>query len=777
MKFVVKIANDNQNQLNNSLLKLNEDNELPQLLNLFCTIDKYIVNRYLQQINKQEKPNLSSLAQNEMIDNPPLFSIDLHDVIENSGNEQAFLEKLYNLLKAFQKNISVAKEQDLDKIKEELTIIDCKIKYLQENEETINQFGYYKYEITKICLESGKFLDQKCKYEKYLKQYSDDHKENFQAISKSDQSGLNLENLLKTFFQNISAAKEKDLAKIMEELKLIGSKIYSLEEKQETINQFGYQKQELAKICIESDKFPDQKFRFEKYLNQYSRDNQQHSFNHSSILNNLNIKQQPHFSCNAECNQEFSQIISTQISMNQNESILTLKTQNQIEQYLKEEEVEEEQMIDIFSNIEDDIQEEEKQKNNYLLYIRKIQSTTTQFLEKQELEKLEDLAEINLSQEICFQQIGLSKSKEQNYEQKPEENIQKLEQLSSFLYYLTQKGIQADKQFTYFSMIIQKLQFLPIISYILTAEYLLTPLRMGYNVYQLVKGYMFKLQFYLNTTANLSGLLFLGALLAMPGIGQIVCLAFGSLMYFAYGVSACMYTSAQTFDSTIGICFQKIMNETKPNQQLNYYEIAQSKSEKKRKEQSSKVEFDENEKKILENHQKQQKKFIDEIPSKIAYEEQVKLDGGIFRFDGRFEILFNSQSQNSQQFMKLRQINIIFNCQDNELTELLNASCMMNKYIENRYLSQVNEKDQPNLTSLAQNEVLENQLQYSIGLHDLAIQFQEEKDFVQLVEKELRQKLETLLNVEQEKDIEKQNVLRYTIENKVSLLNNSEINY
>ncbi|KAL4510303.1 hypothetical protein ABPG72_008193 [Tetrahymena utriculariae] len=304
MKFVVKIEKDSQKQHSYSILSQNKDNELPQLLDLFCNIDKYIVNRYLQQTNKEDKPNLTSLAQNEIIDTSLSFSKDLHDVFENSGNEQAFLEKLRdysqdndmhqrlkqfyksveylrnyfnsdenkrfflieiqieNQLNAFKKYLSFAKDEDLAQIKEKLTVIESKIDDFQQQEETIIQFGYYTYELAKLCIESGKFLEKKFKYEKYLKQYIGDHQYYSQTIIKQ----LSAQNELNKKIQ-LRLRKNQQQS----------SEIGSLQEKEETINQFGYYKYELAKLCINSGKFSDKKFNYDRYLIQYFDDHQEYS--------------------------------------------------------------------------------------------------------------------------------------------------------------------------------------------------------------------------------------------------------------------------------------------------------------------------------------------------------------------------------------------------------------------------------------------------------------------------------------------------------------------
>ncbi|KAL4484775.1 hypothetical protein ABPG74_019952 [Tetrahymena malaccensis] len=531
--------------------------------------------------------------------------------------------------------------------------------------------------------------------------------------------------------------------------------------------------------------------------------------------------------------------------------------------------------------------------------------------------KIENLAEINLSQDLCFQQIEQSRVIEHNYQKKPEENIQKIQQISTFINIINQKGIQSHKQYVYYSLAINSLQILPIITTFIYLELFLLPLRFGYDAYQLYNGFICRQQYYITTASNILGLSFLIFCSIFSGVGWIGGVAAGIVTLGGYLYSSFLYSSKQSFDSTIGMCFKQIMNETSPNQSLKYYEMAQllnkkfnltnysqlkdnkigyamyrqleiynpeiesfliqlfqardtqnlkdviskfivenyilsqisqhfeflqqneeknidylnrciqelskieiliksfyyqsnyqkiceepikfmkDKLKKQRNESQDKVQFSESEKQKLKDFETQKNNLVKEYSKEITYQKQTELASGFLRLDGRFKILFNSFCNLTylKAHQKLRQplireiqkdsanmkFNVVQNCQlknnsfilnckdDSKLAELINDMKTVNIYRENRYLNQVQENDDPNLTSLSQNEIIETQIQYSIDLHPLAMCSLRETDFIDKVEKELRIKLNELFKVKNEVNITKQSNLEDKIEKIVEL--------
>ncbi|KAL4484773.1 hypothetical protein ABPG74_019950 [Tetrahymena malaccensis] len=561
-----------------------------------------------------------------------------------------------------------------------------------------------------------------------------------------------------------------------------------------------------------------------------------------------------------------------------------------------------------------------KKQHHYSLYAHKL-SKFVNIDNPEHRIKLENLAEINLSQELSFQQIEQSKSIEQNYQKKPEENIKNIKLLTSLLNYLNLKGIQSNQQYTYFSIALSSIQMFPI-TCLLQAELILSPLRVGYDFYQLYRGFISSQQFLFNLNINML------AVLCFIGINSLLVsgIVSGIVTGLGYLYSTLKYTSKATFDTTIGMCFKQIMNEASPNQSLKNYEIAQLLKQKfnftnysqltddkigyemfrqlekqgsetqyyltqlfqvrgnqnlkdeiskfivenyilneisqqidiqqqdeeqnidflersvkqlskiqcliqtfyyqsnynkicdksidlmkkkleseQKNQQQGKVNFSLNERQMLNIYKTDLKKFIQEYQKDITYDKCKQLASGKLRYDDRFEILFNSYCNltylKAQQKLKqptireiqkdivnmkfkiaenckLKQNSFIFNCKDdNQLIELINVMNMTNKYIHNRYLSQVQEKDQPNLTSLPENEIIEAKIQYSIDLHNLVICSQNEIDFVKKVEIELRKKLEELFKIGKEKDVGKYNCLKEKIDKKVSVLHYSDNNY
>ncbi|KAL4484776.1 hypothetical protein ABPG74_019953 [Tetrahymena malaccensis] len=194
--------------------------------------------------------------------------------------------KIGSQLNSLQKFLSVAKEQDLAKVMEELTKVESQINSLKNQEETVSQFGYYKYQLAKIFIDSGKFSDQQFMYEEYLKLYFNDYQEYSEQISKqmAIQNQFKINDQLISLKKYLSIAKDEDQDKTNEKLSTIESLINSLQNKEETITQFGYYNYELAKICIDSGKLEHQKFKYEKYLQFYFEDYQNYS---QTILNEI----------------------------------------------------------------------------------------------------------------------------------------------------------------------------------------------------------------------------------------------------------------------------------------------------------------------------------------------------------------------------------------------------------------------------------------------------------------------------------------------------------
>ncbi|KAL4484774.1 hypothetical protein ABPG74_019951 [Tetrahymena malaccensis] len=538
--------------------------------------------------------------------------------------------------------------------------------------------------------------------------------------------------------------------------------------------------------------------------------------------------------------------------------------------------------------------------------------------------KIENLAEIDLSKDLCFQQIEQSRAIEQNYQKQPEENIQKIQQISTFLNIINQKGIQSHKQQVYYSLAINSLQILPVITTKIALELFLLPLRFGYDACQLYNGIICREKYNITRATRIIGLSLIYFSL-LPAIGWMVGVAGGLVTLAGYLYSSFLYSSKQSFDSTIGMCFKQIMNETSPNQSLKYYEMAQllnkkfnltnysqlkdnkigydmyrqlekynSKTEnfliqlfqtrgtqklkdviskfivenyilsqisqhfeflqqneeknidylnrciqelskieiliktfyykskyykiceepinlmkhklgEQKNKSQGKVQFRQQEIQKLKNFETQKNNLIKEYSKEITYQKQINLADRTFRFDNSFKILFNSFCNltylKAEQKLKqpiIRQIqkdtismkfNVVKNCQlknnsfilncedDSKLAELINYMKIVNNYRQNRYLNQVQENDDPNLTSLSQNEIMDTQVQYSIDLHPLAMCSLQETDFIGKVEKELRIKLNELFKVNNKVNSVQQCHLENEIEKRVEVLYQNQFNY
>ncbi|KAL4469891.1 hypothetical protein ABPG72_006531 [Tetrahymena utriculariae] len=452
--------------------------------------------------------------------------------------------------------------------------------------------------------------------------------------------------------------------------------------------------------------------------------------------------------------------------------------------------------------------------------------------------KLEELAEIKVAQEICFHLTEHQKLIEKNYENKPEENLCKLSDLSQNLNLIFGCGISTYKHATYVSLFLESINMLPLFNtmYVIWADIFLAPVRIGYDLYQEYKGYISFKQFQVNMLTNLSSGTIVLCLFFIPSAGWIFGAVAGFIALFGYSVSSILYTSKSTFDQTIGKAFHNIMEDTQPNQSLRYFEIAELLKEefmftnysqlkqKKGYDMFRKLEIVKNyynksseckiikeisdktlkliEKKLKseekqQNNSQDNSQFNEELAGEeiqlishyknkinqfyqqisqeeINYEKQFQLSKGLLRLDNRFSVLFNSycnltylkvqqklkqptisEIKKDEQQMKFfikddiknQQNESIFQGKDDQkLIKLLDLLCMVDKYIVNRYLQLVKQKDdkkvKPNLTCLAGNEVIAATLQFSLDLHELAKsqECNDEQTFVKLVENSLKQK-------------------------------------
>ncbi|KAL4484771.1 hypothetical protein ABPG74_019948 [Tetrahymena malaccensis] len=195
----------------------------------------------------------------------------------------------------------------------------------------------------------------------------------------------------------------------------------------------------------------------------------------------------------------------------------------------------------------------------------------------------------------------------------------------------------------------------------------------------------------------------------------------------------------QVSENAISLMKKKLSSENKQNQnQIN---------------KASKIQLSVDEKYILKTYYDQISRFCNIISQKTTYEKQVILSDGLFRLDDRFEILFNSycsltqikieekfkqptisqikKDEKSKKFVLVNNNNnnnieqnelnysIFQNRDDQQLLEQLNLLCMVHKYVDNRYLQKIKGIDMPNLTCLAENEVTDADLEYSLDLHQL----------------------------------------------------------
>ncbi|KAL4510297.1 hypothetical protein ABPG72_008187 [Tetrahymena utriculariae] len=190
--------------------------------------------------------------------------------------------------------------------------------------------------------------------------------------------------------------------------------------------------------------------------------------------------------------------------------------------------------------------------------------------------KLEELAEIKLAQEICYHQNEHQKIIEQNYNNSAKENINKLDKLSKNINLLFGYGISSYKHMAYISIFLKSFNLLPFSTSIIWADLVLAPLRVGIDLYQNYKGYISKKQFALNSTINVSsGSITLSMLFfSASSLAWVALASAGLLVLLGYGFSSIMFTSKLTYDTTIGRALNHIMEDNHPNQQLRYYEIA-----------------------------------------------------------------------------------------------------------------------------------------------------------------------------------------------------------
>ncbi|KAL4461479.1 hypothetical protein ABPG74_016103 [Tetrahymena malaccensis] len=196
--------------------------------------------------------------------------------------------------------------------------------------------------------------------------------------------------------------------------------------------------------------------------------------------------------------------------------------------------------------------------------------------------KLEELAEIKVAQEICFHQTEHLKFIEKNYENKAEENLLKLYDLSKNLNLIFGYGISTYKHATYVNIFIESINMLPVLNtaYVVWADLFLAPLRIGYDLYQEYKGYISNKQLEVNILSNFcSGTLILCSLF-IPGVGQVLGAIAGFIALFGYGISRIIFTSKSTFNLTIGKVFHNILEDSQANQSLRYFEIAELLREK-----------------------------------------------------------------------------------------------------------------------------------------------------------------------------------------------------
>ncbi|KAL4484769.1 hypothetical protein ABPG74_019946 [Tetrahymena malaccensis] len=109
MKFILNNS-DNQNQQEQL-----DNKELIEQLNLLCMVDKYIVNRYLQKLKQADKPNLTCVAGDEVIEADLEYSFDLHQIIETQKFESSnkFIKYIkQKLIEEYKKNKKPNQEEE-----------------------------------------------------------------------------------------------------------------------------------------------------------------------------------------------------------------------------------------------------------------------------------------------------------------------------------------------------------------------------------------------------------------------------------------------------------------------------------------------------------------------------------------------------------------------------------------------------------------------------------------------------------------------------------------